>query len=172
MQGDHRLLTLAAHEGALPAPYSFEEFERRAGQVRGQARRRERRAGAIALASLMLALAGGLLHVGTKTPAPRPESARRPADLLAEPQAAPAEAMDAERWLASAPSEPVVVRVGVYAAVAALEDRIAFIDDSMNDNRLAGDPRFDSASLARERARLINTLASVRYAQAVAGALN
>jgi len=168
MQSDHRLLTLAACDRGLPAPYSFAEFERRAAQAREASLRRERRIGSVAFASVALSLLVGVLLVGTRTPAP----ATADAPLAPERAAAPVAAMSAERWLAAAPSEPVVVRVGTYAAVAALEDRIAFIDDSMNDNRLAGDPRFDSASLARERARLINTLASVRYAQAVAAALN
>lgn len=171
MQSDHRLLTLAAHDTALPAPYPFDEFERRAAVARQASQRRERQAGAIALAAVVLSLVVGTLTVGSRAPAPAPASAGRPPGLPVAP-VAPVEAMDAERWLASAPAEPVVVRVGTYAAVAALEDRIAFIDDSMNDSRLADDPAVDPARLARERARLIDTLASVRYAQAVAGSLN
>lgn len=168
MQGTHRLLTLAAFDGALPAPYSFAEFERRASHAREASRRRERRAGAVALAGVVLSLIAGSLFVGGRMPAPAPgDAGRRPALATV-----PVEAMSAERWLASAPPEPVVVHVGTYAAVAALEDRIAFIDDSLNDSRLAGDPQVDPASLARERTRLIDSLARVRYAQAVAGSLN
>ncbi len=66
------------------------------------------------------------------------------------------------------PAEPVVVRVGSYAAVAALEDRLAFIDDRLNDSRIVGDGPVDPAALGRERVRLVNALASVRYAQALA----
>lgn len=168
MQSTHGLLTLAARDSALPAPYSFAEFERRAVHAREAARRRERQVGGVALASVVLSLIAGSLFVGNRTPAPATgDAGPRPALTTA-----PVEPTSAESWLASAPPEPVVVRVGTYAAVAALEDRIAFIDDSMNDSRLAGDPEVDPASLARERSRLIDTLARVRYAQAVAGSLN
>lgn len=170
MQSDHRLLTLAACDRALPAPYSFAEFERRAAQAREAALRHERRIGGVAFASVALALLVGVLLVGTRTPAPATAPAATQAPLAPAWAAAPA--MSAEHWLAATPSEPVVVRVGTYAAVAALEDRIAFIDDRMNDSRLARDPRVDPASLARERERLIDTLASVRYAQAVVASLN
>ena len=47
-----------------------------------------------------------------------------------DPEDAPApSAGTAERWLASLPSEPAMVRVGTRAAVMGLEDRIAQVDD-------------------------------------------
>lgn len=161
MRSDHGPLALAAHDSARGAPYSYDEFERRAERARAAARRRERLVGGGAAAAVVLALSGGLLFVATRT---------SPPEAVVPVAAAPAaREISAEHWLAVMPAEPVVVRVGSYAAVAALEDRIAFIDDRMNDSRVSGDVAVDPAALDRERTRLINALASVRYAQTLAG---
>ena len=160
MSTDPRFLILAARDGERPAPYAYDEFERRAQRAREAARRREHRAGGAAVAAVLLALLGGLLYVGSRAPAPQLHAAATPPPVVREVSAA--------HWLAAA-SEPVIVRVGSYAAVTALEDRIAYLDACLNDSRVSGEAvPVDAATLGRERARLLNTLASVRYAQTLA----
>jgi len=75
---------------------------------------------------------------------------------------------DIETWLASLPQEPVVVNVGTQAAVAGLEDRIAQVDDLLTFGRLDGSQPDRLAVLQQERARLVGSLAQVRYAEFVA----
>lgn len=173
MRGNHGLIALAAQDAGLGSPYSFAEFERRAAHGRAAARRREQLAGATAAVAVLLGLAGGLWTAASRPGAAvveTPPAAGLPSAAGA-PSAAtpPAREVTAEHWLAAVPAEPVVVRVGSYATVAALEDRLAFIDDRLNDSRLAGGGAVDAAALNRERTRLVNALASVRYAQALAG---
>jgi len=76
-----------------------------------------------------------------------------------------------ETWLATLPREPVVVRVGTRAAVARLEDHIAEVDDLLTSERLDGVRPDRLAALQRERARLVGSLAQVRYAEVVASEL-
>jgi hypothetical protein len=69
--------------------------------------------------------------------------------------------------VADAPaSQPRIVRADTYFAVAALEDHIASIDDALNDARLSGGSA-DVARLERTRAMLVDSYASVRYAEMV-----
>lgn len=168
MPGNHGLHALAEHDGSQGAPYSFLEFERRSVHARAAARRREHRAGAVAAAVVVLALAGGLWVVATRPVAPGASVPVAAGPRAPVPVPVPVREITAEHWLAAVPAEPVVVRVGSYAAVAALEDRLAFIDDRLNDSRIVGDGPVDPAALGRERVRLVNALASVRYAQALA----
>ncbi len=160
MPGDHRLMALAAQDAACEAPYSFEEFERRGLRAGSVARRRERIAGLSAAAMIVAALVGGLWLVASRPGVPVAQG-RAPA-------APPMDAVTAEHWLAAVPAEPVVVRAHSYATVAALEDRLAFIDDRLNDSRMTGTAPDDGGALGRERERLVNALASVRYAQMLA----
>jgi hypothetical protein len=68
---------------------------------------------------------------------------------------------------ASAPAgQPRIVRADTYFAVAALEDHIASIDDALNDARLRGGSA-EVARLERTRALLVDSYASVRYAEMV-----
>ena len=71
----------------------------------------------------------------------------------------------AERWLASLPDEPVVVHVGTRAAVAGLEDRIAQVDDILSAVRVEGAQPARLSDLEQQRARLVNSLVQVRYAE-------
>lgn len=162
MRRNHGLHALAAHDGGQGVPYSYLEFEHRAARARAAVRRREYRAAVLAAAAVVLALAAGLWVAATRPDAVRavpPVAARTPA---------PVREITAAHWIATAPAEPVVVRVGSYAAALALEDRLAFIDDRLNDSRISGDSPVDPAALGRERVRLVNALASLRYAQALA----
>ncbi|HVO47696.1 MAG TPA: hypothetical protein VMT29_15325 [Steroidobacteraceae bacterium] len=72
-----------------------------------------------------------------------------------------------EMWLASLPPEPAVVRVGTHAAVARLEDRIAQVDDLLTTVRLEGARPDGLVALQAERARLVGSLAQVRFAEYV-----
>lgn len=95
--------------------------------------------------------------------APRNSASRSPA---AEPNKDPAEqAREAREWLARQPSEPAVVRAGPRLAVASIEDRIAWFDDALTDERLRGASPAQLNLLQQERARLVSSLAQVRYAE-------
>jgi hypothetical protein len=99
------------------------------------------------------------------------DAVRAARDALAANSAQAATAQrsrDIETWLASLPQEPVVVNVGTQAAVAGLEDRIAQVDDLLTFGRLDGSQPDRLAVLQQERARLVGSLAQVRYAEFVA----
>jgi hypothetical protein len=76
-----------------------------------------------------------------------------------------------ERWLAAQPAEPVIVRVGTRAEVTNLEDRIAWVDDTLTAMRAKGGEADRARALQYERDRLINSLAQVRYAETLAADL-
>jgi hypothetical protein len=73
----------------------------------------------------------------------------------------------AREWLARQPAEPALVRAGPRLAVASLEDRIAWFDDALTDQRLHGATADQLQVLQQERARLVSSLAQVRYAEAL-----
>jgi hypothetical protein len=156
-------MALAAHDAGQVAPYGFAEFERRAARGRAAARARKRRTTTLAAAVTVFALVGGTWRLAMRPGAPVTTASR--IDGAVSPAT---REITAERWLAATSVEPVVVRAGSYAAVVALEDRLAFIDDRLNDSRVAGNEHADAVALGHERTRLVNALASVRYAQALA----
>jgi hypothetical protein len=84
--------------------------------------------------------------------------------------AAASQARETREWLARQPAEPVVVRAGPRIVVARLEDRIAWFDDAMTEERLHGASSDHIQVLQQERARLVSSLAQVRYAEALAAA--
>jgi hypothetical protein len=57
------------------------------------------------------------------------------------------------------------VRVGTRAAVAGLEDRIAQLDDLLSEARVEGTQPASLVALQQQRARLVRSLAQVRYAE-------
>lgn len=71
----------------------------------------------------------------------------------------------AERWLATLPREPGVVRVGTRAVVTGLEDRIAQLDDYLSAARVEGLQPAALAGAEEQRALLVKSLAQVRYAE-------
>ena len=74
-----------------------------------------------------------------------------------------------ESWLATLPREPAVVRVGPRADVAQLEDNIAQVDDLLTSLRVdEARPPDRLEALQNERARLVRSLAQVRYAEVLA----
>lgn len=76
----------------------------------------------------------------------------------------------AERWLASLPSEPVVVHVGTRAAVTRLEDQIAQLDDFLSTARVEGVQPAKLADVEEHRALLVKSLVQVRYAETLVSA--
>ncbi len=143
---------------AMP-PYHWQEFKRR---WRWSTSRHDTAAwapAAVAAALLMTIGAAALWsHLGRFGP-PSADARRWAGNEARE--------LALESWLASLPQEPVVVHVGTRAAVAGLEDQIAEVDDLLTSVRLEGvhPERFEV--LQQERARLLGTLAQVRYAEAV-----
>lgn len=75
------------------------------------------------------------------------------------------ESQQLEQDLRALPGEPVVVRVGTAATIAAVEDQIAAIDYRLNyaPRRLTHD---ETELYWRERVRLMNLLVQLRTAQA------
>jgi len=76
-------------------------------------------------------------------------------------------AREAREWLAHQPAEPAVVRTGSRLVVMKLEDRIAWFDDALTDERLHDARPAQLKLLQQERARLVSSLAQVRYAEAL-----
>ena len=56
---------------------------------------------------------------------------------------------------------------GASGAAANLEDRIAWFDDALTDQRLNGANPTQLRVIQQERARLVSSLAQVRYAEAL-----
>ena len=172
---------IARHLRSLPQeirqPYDWIEFRRRASRLRTNAYAREgankRKYAAIA-AALFLVVVGVAAWVRVTRPVTpesiesdaisgrdEPVSARDAASVDARVDAA-------ERWLVSLPSEPIVVRVGTRAAVAGLEDRIAQLDDFLSAARAEGTQPAKLVAVEEQRARLVNSLVQVRYAETLA----
>ena len=180
----------------LPLPYGWLEFRRRA-QIRSGAgadigadasrgahgdscavgantradlgRRGVREGAGLAYVA---AAAAVLVVVGTAALWSRTHRTRALAHSTPAAQSVPtdtdARTRNAERWLASLPPEPVIVRFGTRVAVTSLEDQIAQVDDLLTVGNFAAAQPARLAALRHERGRLINSLAQVRYAEALA----
>jgi len=163
-----RLRELASE--ATP-PYDFEEFRRRSHERAARAGRHVKwwphaaaAAGLAGVVAVMALLGNG----GNADPDTRSGSADVVADAAETPtRAGPSPYATTRDWLASQPEEPVVVSVGSRIAVTNLEDRIAWFDDVLTSGRLQGADAQEVEVLQQERARLVSTLAQVRYAEAL-----
>ena len=154
-------------------PCDWQEFERRA-QHRSSVRRKRLNGTQVAITALALVMVVVGVVVWNRIDAGRD----LPSIAAAQESAAPMQSIDAashaaraqaiESWLATLPEEPVVVRVGTRAAVAGLEDRIAQVDDLLTSVRLEGARPDGVVALQQERARLVGSLAQVRYAEVMA----
>ena len=167
-----RLLALPGEE---PPPYDWEEFKRRAHQqIEPRTTGVNKRYAAIAAALVVLVAGAAVWSRLTRSDA----SSHMHESQLAHVRAATVEGdvnsdtrvEVGERWLASLPKEPVVVRVGTRAAVGDLEDRIAQVDDLLTDETVDGARPARLHLLEQERARLVNSLVQVRYAETLAAA--
>jgi hypothetical protein len=165
-----RWLRELPHDAAQP--YGWSEFQRRSQQ---RALRRRSMAGGQAFAALGV-IAVGVVALSMRFSAPAPPPPRAQDGPAAPGAFAPGEAQTAsaartavlERWLASLPDEPVVVRVGTRAAVTGLEDRIAQVDDLLTAERIEQAQPARLLALQQERVRLMGSLAQVRYAETLA----
>ena len=152
-------------------PYDWAEFRRRASRQRTNAYAREganRKKYAAIAAALFLVVVGVAAWIRV-TRSGTPESIQSDAmsgrDWPESADNVDLRADAAERWLVSLPSEPIVVRVGTRAAVAGLEDRIAQLDDFLSAARVEGAQPAKLVAVEEQRARLVNSLVQVRYAE-------
>jgi len=156
-------------------PYDWHEFQRRA---RSRPALAAHLAGGRALAAaavIALAVGAAAIRFG-ETRRPQPPAPAAPLAVeqaAAQPHAewaAEGEELYAERWLASLPREPGVVRVGTRAAVETLEDHIAQVDDLLSAGRAGHASPARLRVLQHERAQLVSSLVQVRYAETLADA--
>ncbi|MGH8139968.1 MAG: hypothetical protein ACREVV_17470 [Steroidobacteraceae bacterium] len=171
----------------LSPPYDWHEFQRRAHKRLPAAKAAVNWRHAALAAVLVMIVVGVAVWNGIDTSTPSTARATRSDQTATDVTSATDDARDLaassqhldaasraarsraiESWLASLPREPVVVRVGTRAAVAGLEDQIAQVDDLLTSVRLDGSGAERVAPLQRERARLVGSLAQVRYAEVVA----
>jgi hypothetical protein len=160
-------------DGAPPIPW--QEFKRRQLLRRVRAQTEQRRQFAL-VAAVALMMIGALVSWRYLLPVLNSGAsdfvgmAHRPAASVARDEAA-ASSVASERWLAAQPAEPVIVRVGTRAAVMGLEDRIAWVDDTLTSVRAQGGQLERAHALQLQRDQLINSLAQVRYAESLASNL-
>ena len=172
---------IARHLRSLPQeirqPYDWTEFRRRASRQGTNKRKYAAIAAALLLAVVGVAAWLRVTRPGTpgsiesnrisRTDGPvssRDMVVARPGSFDSVDSRVAAE----ERWLVSLPSEPIVVRVGTRAAVAALEDRIAQLDDFLSAARAERTQPAKLVAVEEQRARLVNSLVQVRYAETLA----
>jgi hypothetical protein len=174
----------------LPPPYDWAEFNRR-GRDRFVARRTLVKWPHAAAAAGLTAFVAAMAMLGTgqhgkadsgnemdgpavaEVSAPLRSRELNPMEAANEEMSggqAPTagEAQQARDWLARQPAEPALVRVGPRIAVANLEDRIAWFDDALTSERVHGANADYVRVLQQERARLVSSLAQVRYAETLA----
>jgi hypothetical protein len=167
---------------ALPTesavPISFAQFKERQLLRHARLQRSSHRLQFAVAASVSIVMIGAIT-IWRRVPSPSVSTQRStapamPATYYPVPVAwdeAATRSAASERWLASQPDEPVVVRVGTRAAVTNLEDRIAWIDDTLSAMRANGGEAERARALQYERDRLINSLAQVRFAETLAADL-
>ncbi|MCZ8132320.1 MAG: hypothetical protein O9284_13635 [Steroidobacteraceae bacterium] len=158
-----------------PPPDGWERLERRLAAPRTQV-------GPVwptlAVAASALLLAVGLLLRAGDEPGSRPEApatasaaastagAAGPGSSIGSAEDWRRRSLELERLLAALP-EPRVTRASTGFTAALLEDRIALIDERLNEGVAAARGTADVEALLRQRALLLDSLASVRYAAAV-----
>jgi len=182
LEGSRSVAEIAQQLRHLPTesapPIPWKEFKRRQLLRRARAQSAQRRQFAL-VAAVALVMVGAIalwryLPPGQGTLVQRMSLASLPRAHHPVPFAwdeAAARSHAAERWLAAQPAEPVIVRVGTRAAVTHLEDRIAWVDDTLTSMRARGAQADRARALQHERDRLINSLAQVRYAETLSAEL-
>jgi hypothetical protein len=174
---DHSFLTgekLRQLPCGLAPPLTWAEFEPR---LAPRVREPQRMWGLAAIAAGVTALVVGLAVWGrvgplNSTQPPRVASTQTAPAMLAPPdQRFIEQAQASEAWLRSLPAEPAVMRVSTRGAVTDLEDHIAWVDDALSDESLDVVNPTRLLALQQERARLVNSLAQVRYAETLAAGM-
>ena len=164
----------------LPAetvePYGWQEFRRRASDVGRITRETTSSALAFRAAAALLLVSGAAALTASMWSTSAPGSRDVPVASTKAPEDGEASgptrrsdrfgsrAKAPELWLARQPA-PAMVRVGSYAAVVGLEDRIAQLDDLLTTARAEGMQSAKLSPLVEQRADLMNSLAQVRYAE-------
>jgi hypothetical protein len=161
-EANDMLLPLAQREWA--APFDYDGLRRRA------LRRQRRQAVGQRLGGLALGLAGvavlGLLALSSR------ERGAPAVPSFAEPPAAILTAAIDEVWLRDLPTEPAVARGAMRAPVTLLEDRIAWLDDSLSEAVQDAGLGADVPRLRAERERLVDALVRVRFAEHLSAEIN
>jgi hypothetical protein len=190
LEDSRPMAEIAAKLRSLPtesqAPIPWKEFKRRQLLRRTRAHSAQRRqlalvaavtavmVGAVVLWKYLPPMQGTLAQrmvIASLPQHPVPLAWDEPGPRPLASDEAGARSLASERWLAAQPAEPVIVRVGTRAEVTHLEDRIAWVDDTLTSMRAQGGEAERARALQYERDRLINSLAQVRYAETLASAL-
>lgn len=180
LEHTHRMIGIGQKLRDLPTeralPIHWGEFKRR--EILRRARTQRRR---IALAAVVgVVMVVGAVALWKHLPPTQATLAQRMAVASLAPAERPApvaweeagaRSVASERWLAAQPAEPVIVRVSTRATVMNLEDRIAWVDDTLTSMRAEEGEAEHARALQYERDRLINSLAQVRYAETLAANL-
>jgi len=152
-------------------PYDWLEFQRRAQihAVGGEGLRGSGLRYAAVAAGLLLVVVGSVALMSNGRAIRIVAHHASPVESVAESRQRDSDVRTqaAERWLASAPPEPVIVRFGTRVAVTRLEDRIAQVDDLLTAAKLENVQPARVAALQKERGLLVNSLVQVRYAEAL-----
>jgi hypothetical protein len=153
-----------------PAPYDYAAFEARVAA----ARRRVlvgQRFGVATLAAVSIAALSLLLVSARQRPAPTTEAVAIVSSAANPGDSALSTVMD-ESWLRHLPREPAVARVSARAPVGMLQDRIAWLDDSLSAALQEQAAHGEVLRLRSERAQLVDALVRVRYAEQLSADAN
>jgi hypothetical protein len=156
----------------LRPPFGWNELQRRARlprRLRVSSDRLPRVAAAIAAClTLMLALA---MWIHSGPPARQRDGGQVEQAAVRSPGEDGALAGAELEQMAAAPYGRALVRVSTRLAVQELEDRIASVDDQLTIERVEKGRDVQLRALQRDRARMIDSLAQVRYAESLAAEL-
>jgi hypothetical protein len=170
--------TLRDLPSASTPPIHWDEFRRRRLLRRARARCVQQRQ--ITLVATLAVVTVGAIAIWVRLPSLEGKLVARAVApvMTTEPRLAPvawdeaaARTAASERWLAALPEEPVIVRVGTRVAVTTLEDRIAWVDDTLTAIGADGGEAAPAFALQHERDQLIDSLVQVRYAETLAAGL-
>ena len=153
-----------------PAPYDFAAFEARVAAARRRVLAGQR-VGVAALGAVSIAMLSLLLVSARQRPALATEAAAIVSTGANPGDAALSTVMD-ESWLRHLPQEPAVARVSTRAPVGMLQDRIAWLDDSLSAALQEQAAHGEVLRLRSERAQLVDALVRVRYAEQLSADAN
>ncbi len=158
-----------------PAPYDYAAFEARVTAARRRVLAGQR-VGVATLAAVSIAVLSLLLVSARQRPALTTPALTTEAAAIVSTGATPGDAalstvMD-ESWLRHLPREPAVARGSTRAPVGMLQDRIAWLDDSLSAALQEQAAHGEVLRLRSERAQLVDALVRVRYAEQLAVQFN
>jgi hypothetical protein len=162
LNGQDALAALAAQD--WQAPYDFAGYEARLRRSRERAALMQK-LGVASLVCVGLAVIALLLVTGS--PGSGSGTATGDAPLLStheDPGRSPSTVID-ERWLIALPAEPALARSSTRVPISALEDRIAWLDDSLSAALQEPAMQADVPRMHAQRRQLVDALVRVRYAE-------